>query len=275
MRGVLALDIDGTLTTEAHSIPHSVIKELIRYANEGWILFFVTGRTFKWSWPLFKDLNIPYYLAIQNGALLLKMPERQILAKNYLTLEILEKVGEYSPDCALFAGFEQEDVVYYRRDRFNKEDLDYLDFRKNLIKETWIDVPDYSGLPFTSFASLKWIGKRASLEKIIQDAEEKHGLHLPLNRDPVKEGYFVAQGTHVKATKGVVLKEWLKTKNFKGPVIAAGDDGNDLPMLLEADVKIVMEGAEEELLKLASYIAPPASKEGIIQGLKWAVEKYG
>ena len=85
------------------------------------------------------------------------MPEQQILAKNYLSLEILEKVGDYSPDCALFTGFEQDDVVYYRRNRFSKEDLDYLDFRKNLLKETWIDVPNFDALPFTSFASLKWI----------------------------------------------------------------------------------------------------------------------
>lgn len=275
MRGVLALDIDGTLTNEAHSMPPRVAQELIRYANEGWTLFFITGRTFKWAQPLFKDLGVPYYLALQNGALLIKMPERQILARNYLNLSILDKVGEYSPDCAIFSGFENDDVVYYRRDRFNKEELDYLDYRKNLLKESWIDTADFSRLPFSSFASLKWIGKQEKLDKIIRDAEE-HGLHLPLNRDPVQEGFFVAQGTHVNATKGQVLKDWLQTAtNLKGPVIAAGDDANDLPMLLEADVKVVMEGAPEELLRLATVIAPPVLKEGIIQGLKWAIEKYG
>lgn len=272
MRGVLALDIDGTLTTEAHTLPRSVAAQLIQYAIDGWTLFFVTGRTYQWAWPLFQDLNIPCYIALQNGALLLKMPECQILAKNYLPLEILKKVGDYSPDCALFSGFEHHDVVYYRRNRFSKEELDYLDFRKNLLKENWVDVPDFDGLAFTSFASLKWIGKQEQLEKILQD---KQGIHLPLNRDPVNPEYFVAQGTSKKATKGEVLKEWLKTKHVNGPVIAAGDDSNDLPMLQVADVKIVMEGAPEPLLKLASFIAPPASSEGIIPGLKWAVEKYG
>lgn len=275
MRGVLALDIDGTLTDEAHSMPKRVAGELIRYANEGWILFFVTGRTFKWAWPLFKDLGIPCYLALQNGAILLKMPERQILAKNYLSLDILEKVQDFTPSCTIFSGFEQDDVVYYRQDRFNQEELAYLNYRKDLLKESWIDVHDFSRLPFSSFASLKWIGREGAMQKIVQDAEE-HGLHLPLNRDPVKKGYFVAQGTHEKATKGEILKEWLKTKpNFDGPVIAAGDDANDLPLLLEADVKIVMDGANEELLKVASFVAPPVQKEGIIQGLKWATEHYG
>jgi HAD superfamily hydrolase (TIGR01484 family) len=275
MRGVLALDIDGTLTNEAHSMPRAVAQELIRYANEGWVLFFVTGRTFKWAWPLFKDLGVPYFLALQNGALLLKMPERQILAKNYLPMSILEKVGEYSPDCAIFSGFENEDIVYYRRDRFDKEELDYLDFRKNLLLESWVDVQDFSRLPFSSFASLKWIGREGKLEKIVQDAE-KRGLHLPLNRDPVQEGYFVAQGTHADATKGLVLKGWLQTMpNFSGPVIAAGDDANDLSMLLEADVKVVMEGSPDALIRAATVIAPPAAALGIIQGLKWAIERYG
>lgn len=276
MKGVLALDIDGTLTNEAHSIPFSVAKELIGYVNEGWILFVVTGRSFKWASPLFKDFGVPFYLALQNGALLLKMPECQILAKNYLSLEILEKVGEYSPECAIFSGFEGDDIVYYRRERFNKEDLDYLDFRKNLLSETWIDIPDYLHLPFTSFASLKWIGRQSSLEKLVHNAKKKLELHLPLNKDPINKNFFVAQGTHEKATKGEILKKWLKTKpNFNGPVIAAGDDSNDLSMLLEADVKIVMEGASFELLNFANFIAPPVEKEGIIQGLKWAVEKYG
>lgn len=276
MRGVLALDIDGTLTNQAHELPTNVMRELIRLANEGWTLFFVTGRTFKWAFPLFKDFGVPYYLALQNGALLLKMPERQIIAKHYLNAEILEKVSGYSPDYAIFSGFELDDKVYYRKDRFSKEELEYLDYRKHLLRELWIDMTDFSGLPFSSFASLKWIGGQAKLEKIIRDVEEKCYLHVPLNRDPVRPGYFVAQGTHPHATKGQVLKDWRElSSKFSGPIIAAGDDSNDLPMLLEADVKIVMEGSEEELLQVATFVAPPVHREGIIQGLKWAIEKYG
>ena len=104
----------------------------------------------------------------------------------------------------------------------------------------------------------------------------EHDLHLhaPLNRDPFNPDYYVIQATHPKATKGEVLKDFIQINQIRGPLIAAeGDDNNDLSMLKIADIKVVMANAPEELLKLADVIAPPANHDGIVQGLRQAIER--
>ena len=45
MKGIIALDIDGTITVEHHSIEPEVVRYLSGLAAEGWKMIFITGRT--------------------------------------------------------------------------------------------------------------------------------------------------------------------------------------------------------------------------------------
>ncbi len=64
--------------------------------------------------------------------------------------------------------------------------------------------------------------------------EKNAGLHVPVIADPVIKGSFVAQGT--LTNKGDVIDVVRKIKGA-GALIAAGDDRNDLEMLMKADIK--------------------------------------
>ena len=58
---------------------------------------------------------------------------------------------------------------------------------------------------------------------------------------------------------------------LQGPVIAAGNDHNDLSLLQAATIKIAMEDAPIPLTSIADIIAPLASKAGLIDGLEQAL----
>ncbi|MBI5274275.1 MAG: HAD hydrolase family protein, partial [Chlamydiales bacterium] len=49
MKGIIALDIDGTIANKDHLIPKDVELFLHKLAKEGWILAFLTGRTFSFT----------------------------------------------------------------------------------------------------------------------------------------------------------------------------------------------------------------------------------
>ena len=92
--------------------------------------------------------------------------------------------------------------------------------------------------------------------------------------DPCGEGveYYVGQATHAKADKGHALRRYIDRVGGGVPVIAAGDDNNDIPMLETADVAIAMGTAAGPIRAIADLVAPSAKEYGIIAGLKAAIE---
>jgi HAD superfamily hydrolase (TIGR01484 family) len=275
MKGIIALDIDGTTAPPGKMVAEEVVQYLKHLQQENWLLLFITGRTFQFGYQALHPLKFPYYLAVQNGAILLEMPSRAILGKKYLNPSIIptmQKICEGTPtDFVIYGGIEHQDRCYYRSRKFSPDLLNYLHGRIISFKETWVDVPSFDNLDIDSFASVKCFGLQASATEIAQRIENELGLHVPLIRDPFNFEYFVAQATHPEVSKGEAIRDVLKLLKQNGPIIAAGDDYNDLTMLAAADVKVVMATAPKEIQQLADIIAPPAEEQGIIAGLKAAI----
>lgn len=266
--GLLAIDIDGTLTHEAHCVSPEIIKVLERFSSEGWKLYFITGRNFSWAMRVLSHLSAPFYLAVLNGALILEMPASNIVRKNYLLkgdLLALDKLlAKEQQDYILYAVHEGQDRVYHREPA-----SPYLQERARRLDEQWIQIEDFANLPFNDFPTIKWIGEKARLEAIADLVEEEFGWYVPVIQDPVNRDYSIAQASSAKANKGHALELFAHNR----PVIAAGDDLNDLPMLLLADVKVVMQEAPSALKAIADIVAPSVYQNGLIEGLTQAMQR--
>lgn len=277
VKGIIALDIDGTVTANAHSLDPIVIDALTRLAEEGWWFIFLTGRPFQWGFRTLEPLPFPYALAVQNGALLLEMPSKKILNRKYLAkaiLPMLEVISqEQETDFVVYSGLENDDWCYYRPTHFPSSLLSYVMQRTAYLGEKWQSLQTFSYLPVPLFPSIKFFAKEEQALILSQSIEKNLELHAPPNRDPFNPDYFVIQATHATATKGEMLREFIRLIGVSGPIIAAGDDYNDRSMLQVAHVKIVMANAPADLLHLADIIAPPADQLGIIHGLAEAVDR--
>lgn len=276
MKGIIALDIDGTATADFHSLTPSVALYFEELAKDGWKLIFITGRTFSWSHRALQVLECPYSLAVQNGAIILEMPSRQLLFKRYLEKKILHSVEEacaHEPtDYVIYAGYEYEDVCYYRPSHFSAELLDFLKYRAAELQENWIEVEKLEELNLPSFPSFKCFGQAASLDRIRKKLEFLQ-LHIPIVRDPLgNDDAFVAQATHPHVTKGLALKDFAAAQGNPPVIIAAGDDYNDVTMLEAASIRVVMNTAPQFLLDMAHVVAPSAKFDGIIEGLQQAIQ---
>lgn len=277
MRGTIALDIDGTITADSktHSIPLQVVEYLQRLSKSGWQLVFITGRSFDASLKTLKLIPFEYYLAVQNGALILHMPSRHVIAKKYLDNSVFAEMelicAGFPSDFTVYGGLEEEGVVYYRPKKFSKELLSYLSERTKGFGEVWHPLECFGELPIASFPSLKCFGSYTSAFELSSRIEARLGLHAPPIKDPFDSSYYVIQATHGSTSKGQALKDLLAYLGHFGKIIAAGDDLNDLPMLQAADIKIAMEGAPEKLLAIADIIAEPAREFGIIRALNQAI----
>ncbi|MBA3722813.1 MAG: HAD-IIB family hydrolase [Parachlamydiaceae bacterium] len=275
-KGVIALDIDGTITDQAHTIHHEVVSYLKELYEEGWKFVFITGRSYQWGFRVLTHLPFPYTFAFQNGALILEMPSLKILSKKYLKNVILSQMEEICQEentgFTIYSGWEYQDVCFYNPKHFSAELSDYIRGRYLKLDEKWFSIDNYNDIPLTEFLSLKCFASNPKAAfSLSHRIENEMGLHAPVNRDPYNQAYYVIQATHPEANKGEALKTFIQGNSNKGPVIAAGDDLNDLSMLRLADIKVVMDDAPDQLKKTADIIAPTASKNGIIEGLERAL----
>jgi len=274
MKGILALDIDGTVTDQTHEMPEKTAKYLEGLVRDGWFLAFVTGRSFQWGYEVLKRLHCPYAFAIQNGSLILSMPEKKALARKYLGREVIpvmERIcdGELT-DFVIYGGYDHRDRCYYRPDRFDPEIRRYIEKRTEQIGEIYTPVGSFEEMELTHFTCFKCFGTRQNLERMAERIEGELKLHCPVISDTVSQGFSVLLATSEGVDKGSAVDDLCKLTG-RETVIAAGDDFNDLTMLQSADVAIAMASSPPPVLEIADIIAPPASEQGIVAGIQEAL----
>lgn len=277
-KGWIALDMDGTITNDLHLIPPLVVQYLSGLVSQGWKLMFITGRAFSYAYPALKAFKVPYFLAVQNGADILEMPSQRRLHQAYFGNDVVSKLEhayqDQSEHFLVYAGYEKGDFCYYRPDRFSPHMSDYLERVKTFSSEPWQSRTHFNFAESDRFPLIKCIGTASVMDSLDQAFKTLPSVNTTTIRDPATEGLFLTLITDVGATKGEALSRILSQHSEKGPVIAAGDDWNDVSMFAKADVKIVMETAPEEIRSLASLVAPAASKEGIIPALQKVVSSW-
>jgi len=276
-RGLIALDIDGTITTQLLSMPPRVASFLEKNIDhDQWQVIFLTGRTFNFAFQVLQVLKFPYFIGVQNGAITLEMPKREVVQKNYLSASVFPEMDDIchrrQTDYVIYSGYLNDDKVYYRKTHFSPEQIRYMMTRSKAFKENWIEVESYESLPVHEYASLKCFGDHALAAELSHEIETKLGLHAPLIKDPFEANRYIAQATHAHVTKGAVVRDMRERLMLDGPSIVAGDDFNDLSLFEAGNIKVAMGNSPKALLDHATIVAPPASQEGIIIGLTQAIK---
>ncbi len=272
VKGLIALDIDGTLTADLTSIPGPVV-EYLSHLQSNWRICLATGRTLSFANPILSQIPFPYLLVLQNGADVLQMPEKTNLKRSYISsqlLPLLEKACEgQEEDFIIYSGYEGGDFCYFRPTRFSDGLLLYLYELKELSSAPWQALLDFTFLKEMSFPLIKCFGTEEQMLAIAGNLQKVQGIATSVIRDPISPSLFLNLITAAAATKGKALQ--FLTEHFGCSfVIAAGDDRNDLSMLKNAQEKIVMDKAPKELQEIATIKGGSAREMGIISALQKA-----
>ena len=272
-QGVIALDIDGTITDERHMIADEVAIYLSKL-SEQWHIFLITGRTFSFAERSLRKLAFPYTIGFQNGADILHMPEKRLLRRSYIdtkTLCEIEAIIVDEPeDMLVYSGYERGDFCYYRPEKLSKKLLNHVETLARLCSEPWVS---YKQLPIEgqdSFPLVKYMSDFETTERVSAHINALEGVQSFSIRDPFIADIQLALITHKEANKGSALQWILDHQKIKLPVIAAGDDNNDQPMLDLADTRIVIETAPTPMQRSADIVA---KRYGIIEALEEAIRK--
>lgn len=279
LKGIIALDIDGTITVDKHHLEKEIKNYFNSLIKEGWKFIFITGRTFTFGKPILSDIEGEFHFAVQNGAALIKMPSERLMIKHYLPVSLLPQLDAIfvsEPGGLIVeSGKETGDVCYYRDESFTREELEYIRFRIQISSQKWISVKSFDELNLTDFAVGKYFASQKKAHEIAEKVRKLAPLNVIVIRDPFNPGNYLAHVNDRFASKGHILEEFQGMQKNPLPIIGAGDDFNDLEMLEKCSFKIVMQNAPEQMHTLADLVAPPAQDLGIIKALKEAIRSYG
>lgn len=263
---LIALDIDGTITTNNQKLKPAILSFLEAFKGK---LVFATGRTFSFALPILADLKREYLLVVQNGAATVQMPQRKVLSKAGVKTSHLFELEPIFQNrgfgLLVEGGVEENDICFFRPQDFSQEERNYLDYRKSLCPETWKEISSFHEILQREFAVGKYFAPPGQVEKIKEEIEKKSSLKVMVIQDPFRKGYFLGHVANPLSSKGNAIQKMKKGER----IIACGDDANDLGMLERADLKIAMKKSPTALLEIADIISEP--EEELVNILKRAL----
>jgi HAD superfamily hydrolase (TIGR01484 family) len=275
---LLALDIDGTITEQNHRIDPKMVDYLHLLYKQGACLGFFTGRFFPFAKAQISHFPFPFFVASQNGAQIFSMPDEKNLVNFYLSKDLVMMIDhisqDFKEDFIVYTDQKTDYKTYYREGKFTKELLDHIKALESTSFHPFIKIDCFSSLPAKAFPCLKNFGKYEETKPLF-DKIKALPVAQSLICDPTSDIYTMNLVTHLSATKGEAIKNILNILQQDLPVIAAGNDNNDLPLLKAANIAISVGKNCPQALKEAANLNADCSGVALISYLEHARQMLG
>ncbi|HEX5504349.1 MAG TPA: HAD-IIB family hydrolase [Thermomicrobiales bacterium] len=268
-RGILALDIDGTLLGPGGHLGERTRRAVHAAGAAGWLVTLATGRRWTSTKPVADDLGLRVPLIVFNGALVRDSVGGEILIYNPLPREVVAPLV----DALLARGLPPviyEDVQAGERMLAGPAELDNGAIGAWLARITTEYGPVLHRL---SVAALREVGTATRL--LIADAAERMrtidrlaaelGLDYRTLLYPIEQdGMQVAELLHPSGTKAAALRALAARYGLTmADVVAVGDGHNDVEMLAEAGLGVAMGQAPPEVRAHAGHVIGRHVDEGL------------
>lgn len=252
-KGILALDIDGTLTGPDGEIGERTQRAVHHAGEAGWIVTIATGRSWAGTKPVADLLNLRLPIVSFNGALVRDSVTAEIL--HYIPLP-QEIVGTVVP-ALVESGLQPmvtEDVRAGERTFVGPSEHDgvhtayWLDYAQKNLNSTIERLPHGELAQIghaTRIVVFDAVERLRGIEQIGAGREADYRVHV--NEVFGGETDWV-QFMHPSSTKAYAL-EWLARQYglTMSDVIAVGDGYNDVEMLAEAGFGVAMGNAFDDV----------------------------
>jgi len=264
---LVAVDVDGTLTTSRHTITPAVRSAVTRALCGGLEVVLATGRRYRDVLDIALDLGITRPLVTASGALV-KEPGthrtvwRSTFADTVLQ-DLLATIFDSGHEAIVYTDSFAEgfDFLWRGTTRPTGGLAEYLDCNRHLARA----APDLRFHPpagvFAGFA----FGSRPEMLELEERLVRRFGPSLTVHviRSPRYRDWLceVAPGgvTKWSGVEAIACRLGIPAK----AICAVGDDMNDLPMLAAAGIGVAMGNAVEPVRRAARAVAPSNDEDGL------------
>lgn len=264
MYRIVACDLDETLLCSDGTISEENKKAIQRAKDEFGVKFVIaSGRSLQGAEKFLKELNLweeeNQYAITVNGAILTKIKEQEVLAKETLNKEIVERLLDFAKEHNVCTQVFALDFmrVYYP----NERELDRIKGfgSKYEVCET-IEERDYLN--------------HVAVAKVLFEDEEMEHLYALYEQMPIdlKEQLAISYSSgrymecNVKGIHKAVglkrLSEYLQIPMAQ--IMAIGDQDNDKEMLAIAGLGVAVQNASDPIKKIADAITNADHDHGAV-----------
>jgi 5-amino-6-(5-phospho-D-ribitylamino)uracil phosphatase len=277
---LLALDVDGTLTTSRHEISAATVAAIRRVHAAGITVVLATGRRYRDVLEVARRLGVDTPLVTASGALVKRPSDHATLLRAEFAVGVLEGVvgaivaaGHepvvYTDSFALGYDFHcrvaaESAATRAAGGRAAASGLaEYLEKNRNLANV----VPDlHRAVPADAFAGFTMGGRdemaalEAALGAAFPDRLSLHTIRSPRYRD------WMCEIAPAGVTKWSGIRRLAEAWGITpAEICAVGDDVNDLPMVEAAGLGIAMGNARPELLAAADRVVGTSDEDGLVE----------
>lgn len=257
---MLVLDIDGTIMSDDLKISGKIKRYLKLLVQNGIKVVIATGRMYSSAIKITKELEIDTPLICYQGALIKDTKNDKTLYEIPLDENIAREVIEDLKKENVFMN------IYINDELLVETETQYIKDYAKSKKVSYRVVNDFNQIEFKKLNKILAIDYNPDkIIELIDKLKQKYSAKLYV----VKSTPYYCEICNVKATKGNAVRFLADKWNIKqDEIMAAGDQDNDIEMLLASGVKVAMGNATENLKKVADYITDSVENEGVSKAIK-------
>ncbi|KAF1297454.1 haloacid dehalogenase [Enterococcus sp. JM4C] len=261
---LIAIDLDGTTLNNDSLISTKTAATLKKAMDAGHYVSIATGRPYRMSHHLYKELNLKTPMVNFNGALV-HLPEKQwagereTLIKREIAFDILSQKEALNLD---FIAAENKETFFI-------DSLDFYDEKLFASMATNSNLLSATNMT-TDPASLLVRTQKQYAQQVSDSLMNQYGEFVDVRTwgGPTAILEIVAKG--IQKAKGVhEIANYLNISQEN--VLAFGDEHNDLELLDYAGWGVAMSNGTDELKKVANDVTEKSNQE---DGLADYLEKY-
>jgi Cof subfamily protein (haloacid dehalogenase superfamily) len=258
---LLALDLDGTLVADLHTIPVRTQAAIRAATDQGVRVTIATGREYEITRKFVQMLGLTTPLICYQGALIYDSQTDGIIASQGLPLPLAHELIDLARSRNLALNLFLNGKAYTEQLTAQSQalfsDIGTLPVEVDNLKQV-ITTPPIKGLIVHS--SRQGDVLAAQLQTSLGDQ-----LSVFCSLDELIEI------TSANVSKGQALKTLAAYYDIpQQAAMAIGDQDNDVEMIAWAGLGIAMGNASPKAKAAADYVAPPLSEEGAA----WAIERF-
>lgn len=259
-------DMDGTLLDHTARLSDENRERLRKLLLEGVAFSVATGRNMHTISSELKDLPIVYPVIENNGSYLTDYKSKAKIQVNYLPQKHIRRIIDQvmaSGDAPLFFLFDGEEHFYTIGSRMNEGMQNYIDYRKSLGEENFAVIEDPYILPLHQMINIQVMGSEQHMMQLYRaflTLGEDYACHAMFT---YHDWWYVNVASH-DSSKAHGLREVRKGMKAQDRLIVFGDNINDIPMLLEADVAVAVGNAIDEVKQIADIVIGKNTEGAVI-----------
>ncbi|HEX3031118.1 MAG TPA: Cof-type HAD-IIB family hydrolase [Bacillota bacterium] len=259
---LIAMDVDDTLLDNQLHISPRVNRLINRLQAEGVVVTLATGRMFRSTLPLAKELGLDIPLITYQGALVKNCISGEVLLHRPLSKERAIEVIRLGREQGLHINLYLNDQLYY--EQVSKAGEAYA----RLADVPVCLVPDLAEFLVSQEegpTKMLLIGEEQHLDNLLESTKSYFGGEVHVT----KSKPIFLEFTNPTANKGTALAELAQQYGVtREEIMAFGDSYNDLEMLEYAGMGVAMGNARPALKEIADYITKGNDEDGVAEAIE-------